>query len=210
MQYRVRESLDQQTARLTERSGVDEAGVDAAKDAGRVQIDLQAPMRLVSAEQEGRMLNVEQEGSAWFISGVSNDPGVHAIDLRFEGQPVVAANPPWDGGITWQQDSAGRPFVASRLIKASVPAWWPNKDHPWDEPDSMLISVRLPDSLMNVSNGRLRGVEALGDGIHITNWAVVSPINNYGVNINIAAYEHFSEVFKGLNGPLTVDYYVLP
>ena len=39
---------------------------------------------------------------------------------------------------------------------------------------------------------------------------MVNPINNYGVNINIAAYEHFSEVFDGLDGPLTVDYYVLP
>jgi aminopeptidase N len=39
---------------------------------------------------------------------------------------------------------------------------------------------------------------------------VVNPINNYGVNINIAAYEHFSEVYDGLDGPLTVDYYVLP
>ena len=210
MQYRVRESLDQQTARLTKRSGVNAADVDAALKAGRLQIDLQAPMCLVSAEQEGRILNVEQEGSAWFISGVSNDPGVHAIDLRFEGQPVVAANPPWDGGITWQEDSAGRPFVASANQGIGASVWWPNKDHPWDEPDSMLISVQLPDSLMNVSNGRLRGVEVLGDGIHITHWAVVNPINNYGVNINIAAYEHFSEIYKGLEGPLTVDYYVLP
>lgn len=210
MTYRVRESLDEQTARLMMWSGVDTADVDEALNAGRLQIDLQAPMRLVSVRQAGRRLEVKQEGSAWFISGVSNDLGVHTVDLRFEGQPVVAANPPWDGGITWQEDSAGRPFVASANQGIGASVWWPNKDHPWDEPDSMLISVQLPDSLMNVSNGRLRGVEALGDGIHITHWAVVNPINNYGVNINIAAYEHFSEVFDGLEGPLTVDYYVLP
>ena len=68
MSYRVRERLDQQTARLMQRSGVTEAAVDAALNAGRLQIDLQAPMRLVSARQAGRLLNVEQEGSAWFIS----------------------------------------------------------------------------------------------------------------------------------------------
>jgi len=210
MSYRVREGLDEQTSRLMQRSGVTEAAVDAALNAGRLQIDLQAPMRLLSARQAGRLLALEQEGSAWFISGLSNTPGVHAVDLEFEGQPVVAANPPWDGGITWQTDSAGRPFVASANQGIGASVWWPNKDHPWDEPDSMLISVRVPDSLMNVSNGRLRDVEAHGDGTHTTHWAVVNPINNYGVNINIATYEHFSEVFNGLKGPLTVDYYVLP
>ena len=210
MSYRVRERLDEQTVRLMQRSGVTEAAVDTALNAGRLQIDLQAPMRLVSARQAGRLLALEQEGSAWFISGVSSAPGMHAVDLEFEGQPVVAANPPWDGGITWQEDGAGRPFVASANQGIGASVWWPNKDHPWDEPDSMLISVRVPDSLMNVSNGRLRGLKAHGDGTHTTHWAVVNPINNYGVNINIAAYEHFSEVFNGLKGPLTVDYYVLP
>lgn len=210
MQYRVRESLDEQTARLMSVNGVHAADVVSALNAGRLQIDLQTPMQLVSARQEGRLLEVEQEGSAWFISGAASGPGVHSVDLEFEGQPVIAANPPWDGGITWQSDSAGRPFVASANQGIGASVWWPNKDHPWDEPDSMLISVRVPDSLMNVSNGRLRGVEAHGDGTHTTHWGVVNPINNYGVNINIAAYEHFSEVFDGLDGPLTVDYYVLP
>ena len=210
MQYRVRESLDEQTSRLIRVSGVEAADVVSARDAGRLQIDLQAPMQLVSALQQGQSLDVEQYGSAWFISGLSNSPGLHVVDLEFEGQPVVAANPPWDGGITWQSDSDGRPFVASANQDIGASIWWPNKDHPWDEPDSMFISVRVPDSLMNVSNGRLRGVENHGDGTHTTNWAVVNPINNYGVNINIAAYEHFSEVFNGIDGPLTVDYYVLP
>jgi hypothetical protein len=210
MQYRVRERLDEQTVRLMQLSGVDASDVIAARNAGRLQIDLQSPMQLVSALQQGRSLEVEQYGSAWFISGVDTDLGVHAVDLVFEGQPVVAANPPWDGGITWQEDSAGRPFVASANQGIGASIWWPNKDHPWDEPDSMRISVRLPDSLMNVSNGRLLQVENHGDGTHTTHWAVVNPINNYGVNLNIAAYEHFSEIFYGLNGPLCVDYYVLP
>ena len=210
MQYWVRDSLDEQTTRLMQVNGVATADVISARNAGRLQIDLQAPMQLVSALQQGRSLTIEQEGSAWLISGLSNTLGVHLVNLEFEGQPVVAANPPWDGGITWQEDSAGRPFVASANQGIGASVWWPNKDHPWDEPDSMRISVRVPDSLMNVSNGRLLQVEQHGDGTHTTHWAVVNPINNYGVNINIATYEHFSEVFYGLNGPLSVDYYVLP
>ena len=40
-------------------------------------------------------------------------------------------------------------------------------------------------------------------------WEVVNPINNYGVNINIADYVNFSEVYEGEKGDLDMDYYVL-
>ena len=36
-----------------------------------------------------------------------------------------------------------------------------------------------------------------------------NPINNYGVNITIGDYVHFSEVYKGENGLLDMDYWVL-
>jgi hypothetical protein len=38
-------------------------------------------------------------------------------------------------------------------LGASV--WWLNKDHMYDEVESMLISVNVPGNLINVSNGRL-------------------------------------------------------
>jgi aminopeptidase N len=41
------------------------------------------------------------------------------------------------------------------------------------------------------------------------NWFVANPINNYGVNINIADYAHFSEIFNGEKGKLDCNYYVL-
>jgi hypothetical protein len=176
MQYRVRESLDEQTERLMQLSGVDAADVISARNAGRLQIDLQAPMQLVSALQQGRSLEVEQYGSAWFISGVDTDLGVHAVDLVFEG-PARSSGQPTVGWRNYLAvDSAGRPFVASANQGIGASIWWPNKDHPWDEPDSMRISVRLPDSLMNVSNGRLLQVEHHGDGTHTTHWGVVNPI----------------------------------
>ena len=36
-----------------------------------------------------------------------------------------------------------------------------------------------------------------------------NPINNYGVNVNIGDYVHFSETYKGEKGVLDMDYYVL-
>ena len=79
----------------------------------------------------------------------------------------------------------------------------------YDEPDSMLISVKVPDPLMNVSNGRLREIEKHKDGKSTFHWFVSNPIANYGVNLSIADYAHFSEMYQGEKGPLSLDYYVL-
>ena len=78
----------------------------------------------------------------------------------------------------------------------------------YDEVDSMLISITVPKGLMDVSNGRLRSIDQFGD-TKTFNWFVDNPINNYGVNVNIGDYAHFSEVYDGENGNLDMDYYVL-
>jgi aminopeptidase N len=70
----------------------------------------------------------------------------------------VAVNPPWDGGITWKKDSNGNPFIASSCQGLGASVWWPNKDHMYDEVESM-ISVNVPGNLINVSNGRLISVK---------------------------------------------------
>ena len=73
----------------------------------------------------------------------------------------------------------------------------------------MLISVNVPGHLTDVSNGRLRAIDKKPDGTHTFHWFVSNPINNYGVNINIADYVHFSEKYRGEKGILDCDYYVL-
>jgi aminopeptidase N len=73
----------------------------------------------------------------------------------------------------------------------------------------MLISITVPDPLINISNGRLRSHEHHGNGTNTTHWFVSSPINNYGVNINIADYIHFGDIYQGEKGKLDCDYWVL-
>jgi len=176
-----------------------------------MQIDLQEPMEISRITQAGESLDFEREGNAFFISlnqkQVEGD--VNQIQINFSGKPTVAVRPPWDGGFTWTQDSNGNPFVATSNQGIGASIWWPNKDHPYDEVDSLLISVNTPDSLMDVSNGRLRGVDELKNGTKTWNWFVSNPINSYGVNINIGDYVHFSEEYEGEKGTLDLDYYVL-
>jgi aminopeptidase N len=80
----------------------------------------------------------------------------------------------------------------------------------YDEPDSQAISVTVPAPLMDVSNGRLRRTTENADGTRTFEWFVSNPINNYGVNVNIADYTHFDDTLHGAKGVLTLDYYVLP
>nr|WP_232803112.1 M1 family metallopeptidase [Gracilimonas amylolytica] len=176
-----------------------------------MQVDLQEPLEITDFQQDGESLDFVREGSAFFVTlekkQVTGD--VNDVVVEYAGKPVVAENPPWDGGFTWTADSNGKPFVATSNQGIGSSVWWPNKDHPYDETDSMRISITTPGDLMDVSNGRLEGVDEHSDGTKTWNWFVSNPINNYGVNINIGDYVHFGEIYDGEKGELTLDYYVL-
>jgi len=181
------------------------------KPAVLMQIDLQEPLKLTRAVQDNNDLVFKREGNVYWIqlSEKQEQGKVYSVILTYGGKPKVSARPPWSGGITWEKDKKGLPFAASSCQGDGASLWWPCKDHMYDEPDSMLISVNVPDNLMDVSNGRLRSVVKQRNKTTTYNWFVANPIDNYGVNINIADYAHFSEVYKGEKGPLDCNYYVL-
>ena len=175
-----------------------------------MQIDLQTPLRLTKATQDNSELEIIHDGNAHFIKlkKKQNIGSKEELVVHYEGNPRVAVRAPWDGGISWEKDKNGNHFIASSCQGLGASVWWPNKDHMYDEPESMLMSVNVPKGLTNVSNGRLIKVDELSDSTTF-HWEVVNPINNYGVNINIADYVNFSEIYKGEKGNLDMDYYVL-
>ncbi|WP_209328906.1 M1 family metallopeptidase [Lunatimonas salinarum] len=176
-----------------------------------IQIDLQEPMEAKTFLQDGKKLNYRREGNVYFVQLEERQRtgDLNAIEVSYGGEPVVSTNPPWSGGITWSTDSNGNPFIANSNQGDGASIWWPCKDHMYDEPDSMQISVRVPKPLMNISNGRLRNVIEHPDHTRTFQWYVDNPINNYGVNISIADYAQFGEIYVGEKGPLTLDYFVL-
>lgn len=176
-----------------------------------MQIDLQAPLKITKVVQNDKELDVKHNGNAHFISLIDQQQkgSIQSLDVYYEGKPREAKKAPWDGGFTWEEDKNGFPFIATSCQGLGASVWWPNKDHMYDEVDSMLISVNVPKNLTNISNGRLRNIEKHSDNTVTSHWFVSNPINNYGVNVNIGDYEHFSEIYEGEKGPLTMDYYVL-
>ena len=207
--YHLSVRVDPTDSTLT---GSNEIRYKVLKPMQRMQIDLQRPMRMVSVEQDGKSLPFRQDGDAYFVT-LTKPQQVgrqERLLVRYTGKPHVAKLPPWDGGFVWSRDKKGGWFIATANQGLGASSWWPCKDHLYDEPDSMAISVTVPEDLMDVSNGRLRNVATNNDHTRAFNWYVQNPINNYGVNLNIAQYEHWSEVYAGEKGPLTVDYYALP
>ncbi len=175
-----------------------------------LQLDLQEPLKIASIKQAGEELTFKREGPVHFVTLKKKQvPGtLEELVVSYEGQPKEAIRPPWDGGITWTKDSKGKPFIASSNQGIGSSIWWPLKDHPADEVDSLMISVTVPDGLMDISNGRLVGID-IQNGKNTFHWSVVNPINDYGVNINIGDYVHFGEKHAGEKGTLDMDYFVL-
>ncbi|NQX97922.1 MAG: M1 family peptidase, partial [Flavobacteriales bacterium] len=176
----------------------------------QLQIELQNPLKITKITQGKNELKFIKDGYSYFIQLIKPQisGSINELTIFYEGTPQESKNPPWSGGLTWKKDNNGNPWVVTTCQGIGASIWWPNKDHAYDEPDSMLISVTVPKNLTDVSNGKLRSVIENGK-TKIFNWFVANPINNYGVNINIGDYVHFNEIYKGLNGDLTCDYYVL-
>jgi aminopeptidase N len=185
--------------------GVNRIRFRMLEDGRRIQLDLFENMAVDSLVHRGERVPFSREHNAVFIDfpGVLRAGEVHELAFHYSGSPRRAGR---FGGMVFQADSLGNPwvFTANQSIGASL--WWPNKDQQPDEPDSMTIRVAVAGDLVVASNGRLQGREQLPDGTARYTWKVQYPINNYSVSLNIARYAHFAERL----GDLTLDYYVLP
>jgi aminopeptidase N len=173
-----------------------------------MQIDLFENMKVDSIIHHDRSLEYERKFNAVFVT--FEEPlktgQIDSVQFYYSGNPIVAANAPWDGGFVFDQDEEGNPWIAVAVQGTGASLWYPNKDHQSDEPEEVLIEIAVPNGLMNVSNGRFLGKEDLGNGYNRWSWKVSNPINNYDVVLNIGNYVHFEDSFQDLD----LDYYVLP
>jgi aminopeptidase N len=176
-----------------------------------MQIDLMDPMVLDSVIQSGQKCAWKKDGNAYFISLQKPQAASEKNDLYlyFHGKPRAAKTPPWDGGVIWKKDLKGNPWISIACQGMAAQVWFPNKDHQYDEPDSVSIFITAPEDLTAVSNGRLRSVTANGDGTKTSNWAVVNPINNYNIIPYIGRYVNFKDTLNGKGGILDLDFWVL-
>jgi aminopeptidase N len=186
-----------------------------------IQIDLQEPMildsvKVIAARNIHGTGNIPytKDGNAYSIEPItwmrnSELKEKNYMFIYYHGKPTIARRPPWDGGLIYKKSKDGSPFVSVACQGLGASVWYPCKDHQADEPDSAEMHITIPDSLVCVGNGRYRGKVNNGDGTATYDWAVTSPINNYNIVPYIGKYAHFNEIYKGANGNLDMDYWVL-
>ena len=177
-----------------------------------IQIDLQPPMVITSVLENSKELNYNRDGNVYYIQLKKNQQigAINEITIHFKGAPKISNNPPWDDGFTWGKDNNGTDFIATSCQGGGSSIWWPSKDHMYDEPDQGIeLSITAPKHLISVSNGRHIQTKENSNKTNTSTWKVINPINNYGVNINIGDYVHFTEEYKGKKGVLDCDYYVV-
>lgn len=184
-----------------------------------MQIDLQEPLRIAKVAisvmpvgPEGTIgakpeviTDLVREGNVWWVkyrfSEFKKDV-VYQLTVNYEGVPKAAVNPPWDGGISWETDKSGKPWVAVSCQGLGASVWWPCKDAQWDEPDagmSLHIAVPKHPELKVVCNGRQNS----------DTWNVTNPINNYDATFYIGDYVHWGDTTMGEKGILDLNYWVL-
>jgi aminopeptidase N len=183
----------------------------------RLVLDLDTLLAVSAVTQPGgaagRPLRWERRGGRlWIDLGSTRAPGEQvAVRVAYAGRPRVAPDAPWDGGFVWARTRAGQPWIATAVQGEGPDAWWPAKDHPSDEPDSMSIRVTVPAPLVVASNGRLRRVTPGAGGARTYEWFVSTPINAYAVALNIAPYRTVEgELESVAGGRFPVVFYVLP
>lgn len=182
-----------------------------------MQIDLQQPLVIDSVvSEEGKHYALENEGNVWFARIRPDDimiklkPGLRKLTVYYHGTPKAAARAPWDGGLVWRKDTKNNPFVATACQGLGASVWWPCKDHQSDEPENgMNINITAPDSLVAISNGRLKNVSTAKNGNKTWSWEVKNPINTYGVTMNIGNYRNWTDTLMGEAGKLDLSYWVL-
>src|SRR5690606_26599977 len=183
----------------------------ATEDFGRLQFDLFDNLKVEKVTYRGKELPFSREFNAVFVNFPSQikKGAVDSFRVHYSGNPIIAKRAPWDGGFVFTKDSQGKPWVSTANQGLGASSWWPNKDHQADEVDSMLISVSVPNDLVNVSNGRLQGKKKLKNGYTRYDWFVNNPINNYSVSLNISDYINFTDTYDGEKGTLDLSYWVL-
>jgi len=192
-------------------SGSNEFVFTAMQDFKKLQFDLFDNLKVEKVLYKGTELKFSREYNAVFVNfpKTIKKGAKDRFTVFYSGNPRVAKNAPWDGGFIFKKDASGNPFVSVACQGLGASVWWPNKDHQSDEVDSMLISISVPKSLQEISNGRLRKIVDQPDGYKQYNWFVSNPINNYDVTFYIGKYAHWEDTFDGEKGKLSIDYWAL-
>ena len=181
-------------------------------------LDLSSNYTVGSVTWDGRSLNnsaltfSRPAGRIWItLPFVVQKSDTIAVTVAYQGIPKVATNPPWDDGFVWKRARTGELWAGVACEEEGGDVWWPCKDHPSDEADSLDLNFTVPSNLVCVSNGRLLATNNNGNGTTSYRWYVGQTINNYNVTFYLGPYQRVPVDYTSITGTMIpAEYWFLP
>lgn len=137
-----------------------------------------------------------------------NTDDIISCKIYYNGAPRIGQGLT---GFVWDTASDGQHWLGVACEWEGGDIWWPCKDHPSDEPDSMNISFTVPNPLVCVSNGQYLGFVDNGDNTSTYNWFISVPINNYNVTFYAADFLLIEDEYESTIGnDIPFRFWVLP
>src|SRR3989339_443834 len=143
--------------------------------------------------------------------GVIKPGETFSVKISYAGAPRIARRPPWDDGFIWSKSKDGKDWVTLTCQGGGADIWYPCKDHPSDEADSVATHLTVPSNLVCIGSGKLRSSVDNKNGTKTWNWFSSNPINNYSVMFYLGDYIPIEYDYTSITGekiPFTV--WVLP
>lgn len=182
----------------------------ATSDFDTLQIDLFKNMNVKRIESNQKELVYKREEGAVFIAMHQFKNQKFELTIDYDGNPVVAKRPPWDGGFVWKKHE-NKPWIGVACETEGASLWWPCKDLVSDEPDSADVFITVPGQLMAVSNGVLKETTTNSDKTTY-HWHTSYPINTYDVTLYIGDLKLLQDTYVSkVTGKTTaLNHYVHP
>ena len=127
-------------------SGVNKITFKALKRLPVMQLDLFENMQIDSITLRGKKLKYRREYNAVFIEFEKpiNRKRERTLYFYYSGYPIIANNPPWDGGFIFTKDQNGKDWVSVAVQGTGASLWYPNKDHLSDDRKKPKYILPLP------------------------------------------------------------------
>ena len=184
-----------------------------ADDLDHIELDLIDLYTIDSVLIMNKKVNYTQDSNKLEVYPAKPVKQSEIIDIKvvYNGRPPEAKYPPWLGGFTWTEDDSGMAWIGLSCQGEGAKIWFPCKDHPSDEPDSVAVNITVPQEYYVAANGLLKNISDTPYGTRTYHWITHYPINNYLVNFGVGEFIPVEDEYENPDGTKTpVIFYVLP
>jgi aminopeptidase N len=192
-------------------NGSTEIKINLAAKTDTILLDLIHLYAVTKIKVNNTPVSYYQHDDKIFITSATGfETGFQKVYVEYNGIPPVAVRPPWDGGFTWQKDSAGFDWVSINIQGEGGKMYFPCKDHPSDEPNEGAdVIVTVPSHLVVAGPGLLVNVVKKKNKATY-HWKTNYTISNYCILFNIGKYKVIKDELTTIAGnKVPIEYYVL-